>query len=68
MRILLEANFDRALDPKYSIYKGFLWSTYTHPLAELTVEQVRDALKQVVVLADNYGTTYTSTDMIFGDN
>jgi len=66
MKVLLEANFDRALDAKYSLFKGVLWSTYTHPLKELTKEQLIDAMKQVVTLGDTYGTTYTSTDMIFG--
>ncbi len=66
LEILLEANFDRALDAKYSLFQDILWSTYTHPLGELTVEQFKDALRQVVRLADNYGTSYTSTDMVFG--
>lgn len=67
MKVLLEANFDRALDAKYSLFKDLLWSTYTHPLKELTKEQFMDALRQVVTLADTYGTTYTSTNMVFGN-
>ena len=63
---MLEANFDKALDPKYSIYKGVVWSAFTHPLSELTVEQFKDALKQVVRLADNFGGSFTSTDFVFG--
>ena len=39
-KTMLEANFDRALDAKYSIYQEVVWSVYTHPLAELTVETV----------------------------
>ncbi len=66
MKVLLEANFDRALDAKYSLYQGFLWSSFTHPLQELTVEQFKDALKQVATLADRYGDTYSSTDLVFG--
>ena len=65
-KILLEANFDKALDAKYSIYEEVLWATFTHPLAELTMEQFKDALRQVVILAGNYGTSYTSTDFTFG--
>lgn len=65
-KILLEANFDKALDAKYSIYDEALWSTYTHPLAELSVEQFKDAMRQVVKLASNYGTSYASTDFVFG--
>ncbi len=66
MKILLEANFDRALDAKYSLYQGFLWSSFTHPLQELTVEQFKDALRQVATLANRYGGSYSSTDLVFG--
>lgn len=66
MEQLLEANFDRALDAKYSLYDQVLWSTYTHPLAELSPEQFRDALDQVATLAINYGSSFTSTDFVFG--
>jgi len=66
LKVLLEANFDRALDAKYSLYQGFLWSSFTHPLQELTVEQLKDALRQVATLADRYGDTYSSTDLVFG--
>ena len=30
-RILLEANFDRALDAKFAISHGQLWSVFVHP-------------------------------------
>ncbi|GJM29255.1 MAG: hypothetical protein DHS20C17_18900 [Cyclobacteriaceae bacterium] len=66
LKLLLQANFDRALDAKYSLYQGVLWSSFTHPLQELTVEQLKDALKQVATLADRYGDTYSSTDLVFG--
>lgn len=63
---LLEANFDRALDAKYCIYEQYLMTVFTHPLKELSEEQFIDALRQVVTLAYNYGTSYTSTDLVFG--
>ncbi|MCR9250104.1 MAG: YbjN domain-containing protein [bacterium] len=66
LELLLEANFDRALDAKYSLFQDVLWSTYTHPLGELTVEQFKDAIRQVARLSQTYGTSYTSTDMVFG--
>ncbi len=65
-KILLEANFHTALDAKYSLYNGFIISVFTHPLKELTAEQLIDALRQVALLADNYGTTYSSTGLFFG--
>lgn len=66
MHAMLVANFHTALDAKYSIYEGLVISTFTHPLQELTEAQVVDAIKQVVRLAETFGTTYSSTDLIFG--
>jgi len=63
---MLEANFHSALDAKYSLYENYVISVFTHPLRELTDDQFLDALQQVVVLADTFGTTYSSTDLIFG--
>ncbi|MEO1260525.1 MAG: hypothetical protein AAFZ15_17140 [Bacteroidota bacterium] len=63
---MLEANFHSALDAKYSLYQGFVMSAFTHPLKELTEEQLKDALKQVFVLAETFGTAYQSTDLIYG--
>jgi len=68
LKKVLEANFDRALDAKYSIYNGVLWSVFTHPLGELTNDQFIDAIQQVVTLANNYGSSYSSTDFMFGGN
>ena len=66
LRAMLEANFDRALDAKYATYGGVVWSVFTHPLGELTVEQFKDAMYQIVSLAENFGSTYQSTDLVFG--
>jgi hypothetical protein len=66
MQKMLEANFHSALDAKYCLYEGMVISVYTHPLKELTDEQLVDAMRQVVVLAATYGTTYSSTGLIFG--
>jgi len=66
LQTLLEANYDRALDAKYAISNNVLWSVYAHPLKELEKEQILDALIQVKNLVVNYGTTYNSTDMIYG--
>lgn len=65
LRTLLEANFDRALDARYALYKGALWSVYIHPLRELGESQFEDAPRQVSsqvssqlsTLADHYGTS-----------
>ncbi len=65
LRNMLIANFHTALDAKYCLFEGFVISIFTHPLSALKAEQVKDALKQVVVLANNFGTTYASTDFVF---
>ena len=63
---MLKANFHSALDAKYGVYEGFIVSVYTHPLRELTEGQLLDAMSQVAKLAETYGSTYSSTDLIFG--
>ncbi len=65
-KLMLEANFDRALDSKYALFNTVVWSVYTHPLEELSGSQFKDALEQVVTLSENFGGSYTSTDMVFG--
>lgn len=66
LRRLLSANFDRALDSKYALSQGKLWSIFTHPLAELTDEQFIGCVGQVVTLAENFGGSYSSGNLFFG--
>lgn len=61
----LEANFHTALDVKYAISEGVIWVAFIHPLKELSEEQVKDALLQVVNANITFGTTYSSTDLYF---
>lgn len=63
---MLEANFHSALDAKYGLYNEFVVSLFTHPLRELTKPQLIDAMYQVANLANTYGTTFSSTGLIFG--
>ena len=65
MRKLLESNFDRALDGRYALYNGNLWSVYLHPLSSLTEAELTSALKQVANLVKNYGSTYSSSHLRF---
>lgn len=62
----LTANFHSALDVKYAISKDVLWSVFIHPLKELSVVEAESAIDQVVNAAANFGTTFSSTEMIFG--
>ncbi|MBF0245259.1 MAG: hypothetical protein HQL31_08300 [Planctomycetes bacterium] len=64
-RFLLEANFDRALDARYALSGGLLWSLFQHSFSDLSPDEFIDSLAKVHALAENYGTTYCSTDIVF---
>ena len=66
LQILLEANYDRALDARYCIKNEVIWSAFLHPLAELNDRQFLNALDQVVTLKNNFGSSYTSSGLVFG--
>jgi len=62
----MKANFDRALDVKYAISNDIIWSVFAHPLRELSENQAKDAILQVYTAAKNFGSTFTSTHLVFG--
>lgn len=64
-KVLMSANFDRALDARYCINGDMLWSAFIHPLEQLHANQFLNGLQQVVTLAKNYGTSYSSGDLAF---
>ena len=66
LSILLQANFDRALDAKYALRKKELWSVFMHPLSTIVPDDLGTFIDQVVRLVKNTGTTYASSDLIFG--
>ena len=61
----MAANFHSALDARYAISEDILWSAFIHPLRALSEEQVRDALTQVFRAAETFGTTFSSTELVF---
>ena len=61
----MEANFHSALDVRYAISSEIMWVAFIHPLKELTKEQVIDAVSQVYSAALTFGTTYSSTNLVF---
>ena len=63
---MMQANFDSALDARYAVAQGRLWSVFIHPLAELQKDEFLEGLGQVVNLALTYGSTYTSGALTFG--
>ena len=62
---LLQANFDSALDARYAIANGVLWSAFIHPLSSLQDKQFLEAVGQVVNLTSTYGSSYSSGALIF---
>ncbi len=61
----LEANFHTVLDVKYAISDNVLWVVFIHPLKELSKDQVIDAIFQVYNAAATFGSTYSSTFLVF---
>jgi hypothetical protein len=65
MTRMMQANFDSALDARYAIARGMLWSVYIHPLSPLQKNQLISGLGQVVNLALTYGTVYSGGGLNF---
>lgn len=66
LKRLMQANFDTALDARYAIAGGQVWSTYMHPLVSLSQDDFVSAIAQTVTLARTYGTTFSSGALSFG--
>ena len=62
---IMQANFDSALDARYAIAKGILWSAYIHPLSPLSDEEFLVAVGQVTNLITSYGGSYSSGLLIY---
>ncbi|MEM6844101.1 MAG: hypothetical protein AAF632_17875 [Bacteroidota bacterium] len=63
----MAANFHSALDVKYAISNDLMWVAFIHPLKELSKDQVISAVSQVYNAYSTFGTTYSSTDLVFPD-
>ncbi len=66
MAATLVSNYHLALDARYAVGDGVLYSVFIHPLRELTGEQVLSAIRQVATLRNTFGTSYSSGEMSFG--
>ncbi len=62
---IMQANFDSALDARYAIAKGVLWSAYIHPLAALSDEEFLVGVGQVTNLITSFGGSYSSGALIY---
>lgn len=65
LHVLLQANYDRALDARYAMRERELWAVVVHPLATLATDDVPSMFDQVVALVKNTGTTFSSTELVF---
>lgn len=65
LHLLLQANYDRALDARYAMRGNELWSVVVHPLATLATDDLPSLFDQVVTLVKNTGTTFASTELVF---
>ncbi len=66
MERLLQANFDTALDARYAVAQGLVWSSFIHPLDSLTQRDFASGLLQTKSLADTFGTTFSSGALNYG--
>lgn len=62
---IMQANFDSALDARYAIAKGVLWSAFIHPLSPLSDEEFLVGLGQVTNLVSSFGGSYSSGALIY---
>jgi hypothetical protein len=65
-KAITEANFHLTLDARYASSNGVLYAAYIHPLSTLHPEELHSALRQVAALAKNFGTSYSSDELIYG--
>jgi hypothetical protein len=65
LHILLQANYDRALDARYAMRGNELWSVVVHPLATLATDDLPAMFDQVITLVKNTGSTFASTELVF---
>jgi len=65
LHVLLQANYDRALDARYAMRNKGLWAVVVHPLATLATDDLPSLFDQVVMLVKNTGTTFSSTELVF---
>lgn len=58
--IMLEANFHRTGDARYSTSEGVVYAAFMHPISSLSPKLLKSALAQVLSLAKTFGTRFSS--------
>ncbi len=62
---LMQANIDSALDARYCVANGIIWSAFIHQLSILSDEELLSGLAQALTAATSFGSTYSSGALIF---
>ena len=60
LAIMLEANFYRTGDARYSTSDGVVYAAFMHPISSLSPTLLKSALAQVLSLAKTFGTRFSS--------
>ena len=63
---VLQANFDSALDARYAVAQGVLWSTFIHRLSSLDDRDFLSGIGQTINTAESFGTSYSSGELVYG--
>ena len=66
LEVLLVANFHTTLDARYALSEGVVYAAFLHPLSTLSRPQLESAIRQVSALSLNFGSTYSSGELIYG--
>lgn len=66
LQVLLTANFHTTLDARYALSDGVIYAAFLHPLSTLTRAQLESAVRQVSALSRNFGSSYSSDELIYG--
>lgn len=62
------ANFHSALDARYAVSDGLLYSVFIHPMSSLNEGAIVDAMNQVANLALSFGSAYSSGKLLYGES
>ena len=65
---ILQANYHTALDDRYALSQGVVYSAFLHPLSPLTEAQIASAVRQVANLVITFGTIYSSGELQFRES
>jgi len=61
----MHANFHTALDARYAISNGIVWSVFIHPLSDLSESLFLSAIEQTLTAAVTFGEEYSSGALSF---